>query len=124
MSVTSAGFDAVMADVATYARFAGMLTQTPDGVGSARELLETVNRRLADVVADPSLPSGTYITLVELRDLVGAHLLASASLDDVVPDRARALLARASDAVLRSRAVAPERPKPESGSGPLPTTTR
>src|SRR5262249_61522870 len=92
---------AAMADLATYARFAVMLTRTPDGVGSARELLETVNRRLADIVADPALPPETYSRLVELRDTVGAHLLASATLDDVVPDRARPLLARASDAVLR-----------------------
>src|SRR5437870_12120506 len=103
-----------MADVAAYARFAGMLTQTPEGLDSARELLETVNRRLADVVSDPALPSTTYIRLVELRDTVGAHLLAAATLDDVVPERARQLLARASDLVLQSTTPAatgaPSRP--------------
>ena len=98
----STGLDAVMADVSTYARFAGMLTQTPEGLDSARELLETVNRRLADVVSDPALSSATYSRLVELRDTVGAHLLAAASLDDVVPERARQLLARASDLVLQT----------------------
>ena len=92
----------MMADVSTYARFAGMLTQTPAGLDSARELLETVNRRLADVLSDPALSSTTYSRLVELRDAVGAHLLAAASLDDVVPERARLLLARASDLVLQS----------------------
>jgi hypothetical protein len=97
-----------LADVAAYARLAGMLTQTPNGVRSARELLETVNRRLADVVSDPDVPPATYTRLVALRDTVGAHLLAAASLDDVVPDRARALLARASDAVVRSAAPRPE----------------
>jgi hypothetical protein len=101
MSMTST-FDAAMADLATYARSAVMLTRSPDGVGTARELLETVNRRLAGIVADPTLPPETYSRLVELRDTVGAHLLASASLDDVVPERARQLLARASDVVLRS----------------------
>jgi hypothetical protein len=101
MSVTATTFEAVMADLSIYARFAGMLTQTPEGLDSARELLETVNHRLADVVADPALPPATYCRLVELRDAVGSHLLAAASLDDVVPERARQLLARASDLVVQ-----------------------
>src|SRR4051812_30381845 len=99
-----------MADVSIYARFAGMLTQTPEGLDSARELLETVNRRLAEVVADPTLSSATYSRLVELRDTVGAHLLAAASLDDVVPERARQLLARASALVLQSTTPAAHAP--------------
>ena len=101
MTMTST-LDAAMTDLATYARFAVMLTQTPDGVASARELLETVSRRLGELVADPTLSPEVYTRLVELRDTIGAHLLASQSLDDVVPDRARQLLTRASDAVLRS----------------------
>ena len=107
MTATPTAVDVMMADVATYARFAGMLTQTPDGIASARELLETISRRLGEVVAEPELPSHIYNRLVELRDAIGAHLLASATLDDVVPERARQLLARASDLVLRSAAVPP-----------------
>jgi len=105
MTLPSSELEAAMGDLATYARFAAMLTQTPDGMGSARELLETVNRRLGELVAEPTLSPATYSQLVELRDTVGAHLLASASLDDVVPDRARQLLARASDTVLRNASL-------------------
>jgi hypothetical protein len=95
-----------LAGLAEPAREALILTEVPFGIDRARALLAQVDRRLAQLAADPELPGDVHARVVDLRDRVGAHLLAADNLDEAGAQKGgRDLVARAARMVFESSDV-------------------